>query len=364
MAERHGQQAPGEGDLQEDDTLGSGGPMLDATDGVQELAGGGAPAPGEETAAGGSDEPGASLRRAREVAGLDIATLARRIHLGRATVEDLEANRFDRMPPAYVRGYLRACARDLGADPEPWLAAFDCHGLTDPELRAVATRAPRQGRRRSPGLYWTASVVVVVLLGLGVHAWSERDEVPSLGMAGSDAEAPAADEAPDTSTPGTADEPAALAEAEKPAAPADATDHAGESGDARDPGLEAAALAEPVEPVAQRPAAAEEPMAPTAEPEPVAAAADNGAAATPDASGARLVLEISEPSWVEIRDADGTVVLTGVLSSGDREEVELELPGHAVLGNAPGVQLRLDGSPVDLAPHTRGNNTARVDLEG
>lgn len=362
MADRHGQGAPG-GGVEGDDTLGHGPTLLNAADGEQELAGGGAAAPGEDSGSGAADEPGASLRRAREVAGLDMATLARRIHLGRATVEDLEANRFDHMPPAYVRGYLRACARDLGADPEPWLAAFDRHGLTDPELRAVATRPARQVRRRSPGLYWTAGVVVVVLLGLGVYAWSERGEVPSLGLAGNDTEAPAAGEPAGTPSAGVEDEPAQpeRVEAAEPAAAPAGTADAGEAGDARETGVEVAELAEPVDPVAESTAAADEPLGLAAEPAPVVD--DGGAGGAPEASLSRLVLEVSEPSWVEIRDADGTVVLTGVLSSGDREEVDLQLPGRAVLGNAPGVRLRLDGSAVDLAPHTRGNNTARLDLE-
>jgi len=360
VAERRGPHTPGVNDeaagaSEQDATLPNGGD--DPVPGE-----GGAQAAAEESGGDGSHEPGASLRRAREAAGLDVATLARRIHLGQATVEDLEANRFDHMPPAYVRGYLRSCARDLGVDPGPWLAAFDRHGLTDPELRAVATRSGGHGRRRrSPGLYWAASVVVVALLGLGVYAWSDRDEAPSLGLAGSDAEAPATDEAPGTSMAGAEDESPALVEAEAAAAPTEATNDAGDAGDARESGLvEAAELAEPVEPVAERAAVAEEPTAP----EPVTAADDGSAAAAPGASRTRLVLEVSEPSWVEIRDADDTVVLTGVLSSGDREEVELELPGRAVLGNAPGVQLHLDDTPIDLAPHTRGNNTARVDLEG
>lgn len=80
--------------------------------------------------------------------------------------------------------------------------------------------------------------------------------------------------------------------------------------------------------------------------------------------GAQLVLEFGETSWVEIRDAADEVVLTGVLSSGDREEIRLDLPGRVILGNASGVSLTLDGEPVDVETHIRSDRTARFDLEG
>ena len=127
------------------------------------------------------DEPGNSLRRAREAAGMDMAALASRINLGRGTLEDLEANRFGHMPPAYVRGYLRSCARELGVDADPWILAFERHGLSDPELRAVATRSPRSSQpRRNRGIYWLTSLLILLLLGLGAYSWTDHNGMPLL----------------------------------------------------------------------------------------------------------------------------------------------------------------------------------------
>ncbi|WP_018864993.1 RodZ domain-containing protein [Thioalkalivibrio sp. ARh3] len=335
----------------------------------------------------GEGEPGNSLRRAREAAGLDTATLAHRIHLGRGTLEDLEANRFDHMAPAYVRGYLRACARELGVNADPWLRAFESHGLTEPELRAVATASARsRGRRRSSAPYWLTFLLLLGLLGLGVYAWTERGggtpSFPSLGWTEDDPAAVSQDAAPATTDDELGAPPALIEEAEPQAeapAEAEAGSEASEADAERDPEPVMDTLTEPVpsedaatddveaHEVAEDPGPVSD-MAlltgetrPSAEQEEETAESDAGEAEREGMS--RLVLDVSETSWVEIRDADDEVVFTGVLSGGDREELELTLPGRVVLGNAQGVELTLDDEPFDLESHIRGDRTARFDLE-
>ncbi|WP_024328138.1 helix-turn-helix domain-containing protein [Thioalkalivibrio sp. AKL19] len=334
---------------------------------------------------GNDDEPGASLRRAREAAGHDTASLARRIHLGRGTLEDLESNRFQHMPPAYVRGYLRSCARELGVDAGPWIEAFERHGLVDPELRAVATPSARaRHQRRGRGIYWLALLLFAILLGLGVYAWSERTGTPVLpslnlgdareavpGLGGTqdaDVDPPGPPETiPSDSERAEPETPAPAGVAEE--APVEETAESPMTGPGGDDSAEAAAETAPpgvtAESLTERLAVPEEPATPdvAALPETESVAeADSGPAEAGD--GAELVLTFEETSWVEIRDADDEVVLTGVLSSGDRETLRLELPGRVILGNAPGVSLTLDGEPVDLEPHIRSDRTARFDLEG
>ncbi|MFO7954299.1 RodZ domain-containing protein [Thioalkalivibrio sp.] len=339
----------------------------------------------EAEAPGSDDEPGASLRRAREAAGHDTASLARRIHLGRGTLEDLEANRFQHMPPAYVRGYLRSCARELGADAGPWIQSFERHGLVDPELRAVATPSARtRQQRRGRGIYWLALLLFAVLLGLGVYAWSERTGtpvLPSLNLGDAREAVPGLESTPDADM----DQPEPLETAppdnERPEpdqpAPEVVSDEAPKEDAAEPPGTgigaddSAEAVAETASPavtaesLTERLAVSEEPAAPDVAALPETDSTAEAAPASAEAGeGVELVLEIEETSWVEIRDADDEVVLTGVLSSGDRETLRLELPGRVILGNAPGVSLTLDGEPVDVEPHIRSDRTARFDLEG
>lgn len=180
------------------------------------------PPPSSTTEDGG--EPGNSLRRAREAAGMDMAALASRINLGRGTLEDLEANRFGHMPPAYVRGYLRSCARELGVDADPWILAFERHGLSDPELRAVATRSPRSSQpRRNRGIYWLTSLLILLLLGLGAYSWTDHNGMPLLPSLdpGAAEEAASGAASPETSaaTPSTPPDPETAAVPETSPAP-------------------------------------------------------------------------------------------------------------------------------------------------
>lgn len=341
---------------------------------------------------GGEDEPGNSLRRAREAAGLDTATLARRIHLGRGTLEDLEANRFQHMAPAYVRGYLRACARELGVNAEPWIRAFETHGVMDPELRAVATPSARtKGHRRSSAPYWLALLLFLGLLGLGVYTWSERGggtpALPSLGWADRSSDAPSGDGAgvaPESESTGDDDLSAPPTLVEAPETESDMVADPEPGTPDEDPEAQPAAetLSEPVP--SEDAMAGETDMEETTESSAAGSVSEmallTGSASVSEQEGApdesesaigvpdrdgltRLVLEVNETSWVEIRDADDQIVFTGVLSSGDREELELALPGRVVLGNARGVELALDDEPFDFESHIRGDRTARFDLE-
>ncbi|WP_019022488.1 helix-turn-helix domain-containing protein [Thioalkalivibrio sp. ALE23] len=355
-------------------------------------------------------QPGRGLRVAREGAGLEIAELSRRTHLGKALLQDLEANRFEHMPPAYVRGYLRSCARELGVDPEPWVQAYDRRAPAEPAPRPVATRRHRP-LRRSVWPYWLAAALVVGLLAVATVFWAEDVSVDALrefgigdgleGLpaletettrdepAGQDpaedrprdepgAGATEGDTSPDTDT----DTETGTVEAETPAiGPPEPLarperDPAAEEGSeetAADTGMdtvpEDAGIDEPVAPAPLDEAgtAGEETDIVEA-PEEITGEITEGttgaAETAPAADGqAELILEVRETSWVEIRDTDGAVVLTGVLSPGTREELQLELPGRAVLGNAAGVELTLNGEPVAFDEHVRDDRTARFDLE-
>lgn len=346
------------------------------------------PAPSPSTEDGG--EPGNSLRRAREAAGMDIAALASRINLGRGTLEDLEANRFEHMPPAYVRGYLRSCARELGVDADPWILAFERHGLSDPELRAVATRPGRSSQpRRTRGIYWLTFLLILLLLGLGAYSWTDHNGMSLLPSLDPGAPEDAASGAASPRAPGAT--PSTPPNRERTGVPEPSPGHRSEVATPRPETREGGTTNGSTQAGSEGDAAsAERIVTPDALTETLAAASDSGAdegTASDDAAATSaatplsqanpetstpaavsdepvLALEFSSTSWVEVRDAAGEVVLSGILSAGDREELRLQLPARVVLGNAAGVSLQLDGEPVDIQPHVRDDRTARFDLEG
>src|SRR5690606_35688496 len=89
---------------------------------------------------------------------------------------------------------------------------------------------------------------------------------------------------------------------------------------------------------------------------------DPAAPAPPEVLGNVVGFEVQTPRWVEVPDATGAVLLSATLPAGAKEQLDVDAPARIVIGNAGGVTLSWRGTPVDLAPHQRGN-VARLTLE-
>jgi cytoskeleton protein RodZ len=365
--------------------------------------------------------PGAAMRFARERLGLDTVDLAARTRLSRRIIEDLESNRFDTMPPAYVRGYLRAVARELEGDADSWIRSYEGMGFSEPVLKATVQRNASARWGLSGGI-WSLMVgaILASAIGLGVYAWTEGNGAnPMASLQGwfsetrqrftrveseapPDADAaslPALESAEELqwvegmepATPfgepggldaGLVETEAASQEPElelplppaRPTAPeADPDPAPRESVIAEAPQPAAATVArEPertvppapqpeviVEPGPEMPAAPEA-AAGDAGPTPAPLLADAANAATGERSA--LGLSFEGTSWIEVRSASDRVALRGVFHAGDERRVVVEMPARVILGNAPAVRLSRDGRPVALEAHTREDRTARFSL--
>ena len=69
-------------------------------------------------------------------------------------------------------------------------------------------------------------------------------------------------------------------------------------------------------------------------------------------------------SWVEISDADGRRLLHGLYAPGSTREVSGTAPLRVVLGNAPAVDLQLNGQPVTIAGLVHRNGSAYLLIDG
>jgi len=94
-----------------------------------------------------------------------------------------------------------------------------------------------------------------------------------------------------------------------------------------------------------------------------APASSDAAAAAPDesAGGNRLSFRFGGDSWIEVRDASGTILHSGTNRAGSSRVVQGTPPFRLVVGNSANVVLEQDGKAVDLAAHTRGS-VARLTL--
>jgi cytoskeleton protein RodZ len=75
----------------------------------------------------------------------------------------------------------------------------------------------------------------------------------------------------------------------------------------------------------------------------------------------RLSVTTSADSWVEIVDGQGVKLELDLIRAGSQRDYSGTGPFRVMVGRASAVGLSLDGEPIDLAPHTRGN-VARLTL--
>ena len=81
-----------------------------------------------------------------------------------------------------------------------------------------------------------------------------------------------------------------------------------------------------------------------------------------DSGSYRIQLEFGELSWVEIKQANGKILLSQLNPAGSRQSIEGVPPFDVVIGNAASVKLKYNDEPVDLRPYFKVD-VARLTLE-
>ena len=106
---------------------------------------------------------GARLRHERELRGMSVEEVARATRIPQASVERLEADRFDDLPgEVFVRGFLRGYARAIAVDPDELLALYGASRRVPYVAPVPVNQSPirREGRRVGIAL---AFVLLLVL---------------------------------------------------------------------------------------------------------------------------------------------------------------------------------------------------------
>lgn len=255
---------------------------------------------------------GASLREARERAGITLRHIATSTKISVPTLEALERNDVSRLPGGvFTRAFVRAYAREVGLDPEEALVRFlrqfpDVAG--DAELKELGTEGlpgqePRTGGARALRLLvW----LLPIAAGVAYFAWPQSGfDVSSVTRRQESVSRPALPVAP---PPSPALEPVPTT--------ADAT-----------AGLPA------VEPAAILPAAAAPAGAEPAEAAPRPA---------PD-GGMRVTLATTSPCWLSLKAADGRAIFSGLMQAGERREFDLQGEIALTAGDAAALALAING---------------------
>lgn len=264
---------------------------------------------------------GARLQWQRERLGLSVTDVAARLRLHPNQVRALEQEALSALPEAaYVRGFVRGYARVLDLDPAPLLAdlglklapaaASVVDGMTQARDYSPVRAAAREHASRK--IVMAGAVLLLIALGaLGWYATHQpRPEPPPAVM-------------PTPTPPATS-----------PGAPPPNTSSEASSA----------------------PLAGAAPSAPSAAaPDTSAATADTGALTTPVPPAPLLKVRFTGPSWVEVKDAEGKVLLSQHSAAGAEHVIEGTPPFYVVVGDTTKAAVEVRGESYDLAPHTRQN---------
>ncbi len=281
---------------------------------------------------------GALLRRAREDSGLHIAALAVSLKVPVKRLEALEADRFDLLPSAvFSRALASSVCRTLKIDSAAVLAQLP--GLTAPRLEYSDQNRPQAYSASSlnhrPSLWSSLSRPALIggallLVGAALVVFLPPSPMNLLKSGvGDDAVVTTTVVPLDAGTTTTVSEvpsptTSGLAVSAKPAsAPAAIT---------------APATATPVLPAGQ------------------------GAETAKGPTTGLVVFNPTAASWVEVTDAQGTVLLRRMLAAGEVAGASGALPLSAVVGRADVTRVQVRGQTLDLAPIAR-DNVARFEVK-
>jgi cytoskeleton protein RodZ len=286
------------------------------------------------------DGSGARLRAAREAAGLSLDQVAQQLKLAPRQVKALEDENFGELPGrTFSRGFVRNYARLLNLDPEDLLLHLPdvahAPALGSPALHstgAMMAELPDSMAAKPNFARWMIPLALIAcIIAAAAYEWY-RGGLPSLG------------EGPRSSTSATEVRPNATAVTALP-----------------NP------LASEGRPALSTPTPSPEDKPPTvanastSAPVPAAAPASSAPEA-PAATDAQLVLTYAGPSWTEIRDRSGQLLVSRLIVANSVEPVRGTPPFELTFGNAKVVTVTYRGRAIDLAPYTR-KNIARLTLQ-
>ncbi|WP_278412140.1 RodZ domain-containing protein [Stutzerimonas kunmingensis] len=331
-------------------------------------------APHQESAAPMGNNPGETLRIAREEKGWPLSAVAQQLNLTERSLARIEAGDFSQLPGhTFARGYVRAYAKLLGLDQNRLVQEFDLHTGTN----ASGSNVNSLGRIEEPGrlsrsfMRFFGFALLLLLAAVAWYWWQERmareattppvSALERIEVEGADGTTEIhlldrADEGAEQQSEQPVEQTAPLAdsnESEAIESEQQAPANSDVQGTITEPAGEAAQslpLTLPDSPTQGADA--------TASPAPTSASNNT---APPVAGEAQLELSFTADCWTRVSDADGRVLFSALAKAGTTRAVSGKAPLDVHLGYARGAQLSYNGEAVNLASHMRGE-TARLKL--
>jgi cytoskeleton protein RodZ len=341
----------------------------------------------------GAGTTGQDLREQREALGLQLGDIAETLCIRLDFLKALEAGDYDALPgSAYAVGFVRSYARHLGMDSDKMAWQFKVEVSGETPTAKLDFLTPLQESRIPRG----AIVLVTVLLAVTIYGvWyymnardlTFADIIPDVPLQfGRTAQAPAPVASTSVPAKGALADPSAPESSQKGDTVSPEEGGAGDgaasgpaASGASPPAREAIDAQKVVPPAPATPPPVVATPAPTAPPSPVAApapvagaaaetaapaAADAGVAppapaveaaavpspapveAAPPKVSPRIEIRAKADSWIQVRTAGGTLLMTRIVSQGTSFVVPPQDGLKLTTGNAGGLEILVDGVVV------------------
>ncbi|MTD28547.1 cytoskeleton protein RodZ [Erwinia sorbitola] len=314
---------------------------------------------------------GERLRGARELMGLTQQNVAERLCLKLSTVRDIEEDKSPAdLASTFLRGYIRSYAR-LVRVPEEELLPMMAKQAPVRAAKVEPMQSFSLGKRRKKRDGWLMIftwLVLFVVVGLtGAWWWQNhkaaQDDLVTMADQNATSEGDNSQSIPLTDSNAST----GIDTGGQMAAPSDTTPPADSANTSSTPAVAA--------PSATAQSSAANTQADNSQPavvSPSQAPVDTGASGQLPTSSAgvsqpavdpnAVVMNFSSDCWLEVTDATGKKLFSGIQRSGGKLSLAGTAPYRLKIGAPAAVQIEYQGKPVDLSRFIRTNQVARLTI--
>ncbi|MEZ9423291.1 cytoskeleton protein RodZ [Vibrio lentus] len=291
-------------------------------------------------------EAGTLLKNKRESLGLTQKQISDRLKLRVTLIQQIEENQFESDQVAtFMRGYIRSYAKYVNLDEKVVLSALHHAGDAQHQEQEMLSfsRKTKTEKHNSRIMLLTWSIFAVIA-GISSLWWWQNQQQDTLSQSLANTESSEELVVEESLEPELTS--LEVIEAEQNTETSPVTENS-------DDLLNVVSAAEASENVEQV-----EETQDVAEVTPVAAESET---VTPEPVANELVMQFSADCWIQVKDAAGKTLSTGIKKAGQTLNLSGTAPYKVILGAPEGVSMTFASEPVDLSGYTSGK-VARITL--
>ncbi|MEG3222466.1 cytoskeleton protein RodZ [Vibrio gigantis] len=298
-------------------------------------------------------EAGTLLKNKRESLGLTQKQISDRLKLRVTLIQQIEENQFESDQVAtFMRGYIRSYAKYVNLDEKVVLSALHHAGDAQHQEQEMLSfsRKTKTEKHNSRIMLLTWSIFAVIA-GISSLWWWQSQQQDTLSQSLANTESSEEHAVEESLAPEFTS--LEVLEAEQ-----------NEAGTSVVEGTESLAAISDAEDTSDAVTSADEtPEQQVTEAEPAATAKAEvvEVSTAPKAVANELVMQFSADCWIQVKDATGKTLSTGIKKAGQSLNLSGTAPYKVILGAPEGVSMTFASEPVDLSGYTSGK-VARITL--